>query len=418
MSDPRCVALAAALLALAPALTAAAPAAELEQPSIEQARTLATSGRRGEAIQMLRQRLALAPEDGDARVLLGTVLSWNHSYDEARVELEAVLRKNATHSDAVRALINVETWADHPARVDQLAREALAREPDNLDLLAARAKALIALRELRDAKVVVGHMLTLDRQNRIAQTLSEQVDQSLRVWEGGVYYGYDLFTQEGRDHWDWHEFVAAVKRRHPRGSVTGRVYVARRWEANDCQLELEAYPKLWSGAYGDVAVAVRPLAGSSYPTYRGAADLYQVVGQGFEAQLGFRRLQFPASATNLLVASSSKYLGNWLFTAKTFVTAKAHPNWSVHGIVRRYFGDRSSYLALRYGYGREGVLRGDARSASDIIEYEPAHVVYTELNHDFGRVTLNVNFAVLRQSNLNGTTLMQYSPNVGFSYVF
>src|SRR4051794_30566846 len=102
----RSFALAAALLALTPSLIRAAPAGELEQPSTDQARTLAISGRRAEAIEVLRRRLALAPDDGDARVLLGTVLSWNHSYDEARVELETVLRKNATHSDAVRALIN------------------------------------------------------------------------------------------------------------------------------------------------------------------------------------------------------------------------------------------------------------------------------------------------------------------------
>src|SRR4051794_25368857 len=92
--------LAAALLASAPA--AAAPAAELGQPSMEQALSRPPPGPRGRPTQPLRQRRAAAPGDSAARVLLGTVLSWDQSYDEARLELQAVLQRNAIHGDALR----------------------------------------------------------------------------------------------------------------------------------------------------------------------------------------------------------------------------------------------------------------------------------------------------------------------------
>src|SRR5688572_21496519 len=92
------------LLALTPAWAAesSAGAAATRDP-VAQARGWAVSGRRPEAIQLLRERLASHPADGDARLLLGIYLSWEGQahYDESRACLKAVLARNPGHGDAL-----------------------------------------------------------------------------------------------------------------------------------------------------------------------------------------------------------------------------------------------------------------------------------------------------------------------------
>src|SRR3954452_8700186 len=81
-----------------------------EEVSVPHAREIAFSGRqhRPEAEAMLRQILEKEPDNGDARTLYGTLLSWDGNWDESRKQLQAVLDKNPDHSDALPALINVE----------------------------------------------------------------------------------------------------------------------------------------------------------------------------------------------------------------------------------------------------------------------------------------------------------------------
>ena len=86
----------------------AAPASVPAATDVERARELATSGHRDEAIRLLEVRLSQVATDTDALTLLGTVLSWEGRYDEARTQLETVVATNPTHGDALPALINVE----------------------------------------------------------------------------------------------------------------------------------------------------------------------------------------------------------------------------------------------------------------------------------------------------------------------
>src|ERR1700674_5614726 len=96
---------------------------------VTRAHGLAVAGQRGEAIKLLQDSVAGSPGDSDARVLLGTVLSWEGRYDEARRELEGVLTDRPTHGDALLASINIELWSDHPQRAEELARRGLFTRP-------------------------------------------------------------------------------------------------------------------------------------------------------------------------------------------------------------------------------------------------------------------------------------------------
>lgn len=86
------------------------------------ARTLATAGQRAEALQILEARLASAPDDRDARLWYGIVLSWDRQFDRARTELQRVLAVDPNNSDAREALANVERWSRGEQRPQREAR--------------------------------------------------------------------------------------------------------------------------------------------------------------------------------------------------------------------------------------------------------------------------------------------------------
>src|SRR5205085_1846791 len=102
---------------------------------VTRARALAVAGQRAAAIALLADSVAASPGNNDARVLLGTVLSWEGRYDEARRELDTVLAENPGHGDALLASINVEVWSDHADRAEELVERLLRIDPRNADVL-------------------------------------------------------------------------------------------------------------------------------------------------------------------------------------------------------------------------------------------------------------------------------------------
>ena len=277
-------------------------AAQLEagQDYLVTARELAAGGKRSESIVLLQQSLAASP-NSDARVFLGTVLSWEGRYDEARRELEAVLADNPTHGDALPALINVELWSDHAARAEELASRALRNKPNDTSMLLARAKALSALERPKEARDTLDRLLILDPRDDQARQMRRGVRDSLRLWRFSVGASQDEFS----DHRvAWRETQVSLGRATPIGSVSVRATRAQRFGYQDNQFEVEAYPRIRPGTYAYVAGAYSPDA-ILFPVYRYAADLYQSLGAGFEGSAGFRKLGF-GTGVNIYVASLSK----------------------------------------------------------------------------------------------------------------
>src|SRR5437868_3896449 len=116
------------------------------------ARRLATTGKKPkDALRMLSSYLAENPEDSDARVIEGLILSWEGRYDQARKSLQAVLSGEPDYSDAVLALINVEMWSGNPEKAEELARAGLERRPGYEPYLEAQRKAHDRVQSDREA---------------------------------------------------------------------------------------------------------------------------------------------------------------------------------------------------------------------------------------------------------------------------
>ena len=336
------------------ALLGAGPAAAQVGDVRAQARSAAISGHRAEAVSMLESHLETSPRDVDARLLLGVVLSWDGHYDDARRELRQVLDQSPTYNDARVALANVAWWTGQYSELRDLAAAGRAQRPYDVEWFMQEARALDGLGQYREARAVVLALLARQPGHVQARALKTRLDARLRPWSLTLGYAGDRFSD---DRTPWAEYQASLNRQTPVGSVIGRVSRAERFGLNDRMYEVEFYPTIRPGTYGFASFGMSSQE-TLYPQYRVAADLYQSLGRGVEASIGFRRLGFTA-ATDIYVGTLTKYVGNWMLTAKAFsVPDLEGPEDSIsyHAVVRRYVrGDGESFLGLGYsrGYSRE-----------------------------------------------------------------
>jgi YaiO family outer membrane protein len=378
--------------------------------TLTKARGLSDAGQRGAAITLLRDAVGVTPGDSDARVLLGTMLSWEGRYEEARTELDLVLAGSPTHGDALPASINVELWSSHPERAEELARRGLRQRPTDTTYLLGRARALVALKRSTDARDALERLLAVDPRNAQGQALKKDLQASLRLWQARADVSYDAFSDRDA----WRESQMSLGRATPIGSVTLRGSRAERFGYTDHQVEVEMYPRIRPGTYAYVAGAYAPEA-LLFPRYRYAADLYQSLGAGFEGSVGFRRLGF-GSGVQIYTGSLSKYYGNWLFTGRLFITpGSAGTSRSLHSSFRRYIGDGGTYVGLRYG---RGGWREELRTLND-FEVLDSDVVAADASIVLRRrFVLALSGGYSQEDRLSRTALRTYSLSSGVGVRF
>lgn len=331
------------------AMLLSAPIAAVAGPDdiLVQARSLATHERRPEALDLLHKHLEEHPQDADARLLFGTILSWDGQYQEARSELRRVLDGSPDYADATLALINVEFWDDHPERAQQLAHEARRRHPENADIALAEAKALKKLGQVDEAKTLLENFLEVQPNTQKAKEMRADIEGVQEEWSTSIEQTSTWFSDHRSS---LQQDTFGLKRDTDYGAVFVRFYHADQYSLGSNLAELEAYPRIRSGTYADVSAAYSP-DGNLYPHYRVAADVYQSLPNGFEVSGGYRLFRFGTSV-NMVTASVGKYYGNWLFTLRTFLTpTQVDASRSFQLSARRYFGDGASYMTFRYGTG-------------------------------------------------------------------
>ncbi len=403
------------LLALLACMSMPVMAAEAED-TVAKARQLAYSGKehRGEALSLLRQHLQQEPDDSEARVLYGTVLSWEGQYDEARTQLKQVLAKKPTHGDALPALLNVEFWSDHPEAAEAIAREALGRQPDTVYLLLADAKALIRLNRSRDALPVLDRALMLDATNRQAREMRREVTINNPRREIVISHSYDWFS-DGRN--GQLETTLSFKNPTPLGSVVANLNRADRFSTVDYQTELEFYPHIRPGTYGYLNVGYS-VHGSLYPSYKFGGDLYQSIGHGFELSGGYRRLAF-SSGVDIYTFSIAKYFHDWLFTMRGFVVPGDPGTSGTALFSARYFlGSEGlhNYLEFRYSHGASPAL---AQTIQDIQVLNSSKYTFVFDKSLGGRFNASFTGSLGQAQRVNGLAdLMQYEVSGALLYRF
>lgn len=307
-----------------------ATGAAAQDDVIARARAAASAGNRGEAISMLQDHLKSTPNDVDARLIYGLVLSWDGKYDDARRELTQVLAQAPNYLDARVALMNVEWWSGNTDRARELVRTVLAVDPGNAQ----------------------------------ARLVKQRIDAKTHPW----FVGGDAVTDSFSDRESWREFDVKVGRDTPIGSLTVRANQAYRFGLSDQQVDVEFYPTFRAGTYAFVGIGFGA-DDELYPDHHLAFDLYQSFGHGWEISGGYRKLAF-SETTHIYLGTLTKYVGNWMLTGKVMVVPNelTGNSWSYHGVARWYFGDLgTSYLGAGYTHG---FSREEPRSEGDLLRVD------------------------------------------------
>jgi YaiO family outer membrane protein len=135
------------------------------------------------------------------------------------------------------------------------------------------------------------------------------------------------------------------------GSLSLRASAAERYQSQDTQYEINAYPKLWDGVYAELNMGVS--SGHLFPHDRQGAEIFSSLGNGYEASLGIRHLAFTNSSVSIYTGSFSKYIGDYLLTFRPYITPSNVGTSVSAGIkITRYFADADRYVRISASTGK------------------------------------------------------------------
>ena len=384
-----------------------------EEDVLAQARDLATHKQRPKAVSLLDDYLAQHPTDSDARLLRGLVQSWQGNYYSARQDLEMVWTRHPGYSDAALALVNVEIWSDDLAKAEQITGQFLAEHPENIPMLLARARVLAKMKRRNDALDVLKVLLTREPRNEEALDLRRELRDVDRAWQSGSSYNIIRYGDHSST---WQEESVSLKRGLNAGSLILRFSRASRFGIHSTLSEVDWYPALRPGTYLYVNAGYSP-QGALYPTYRGAAEIYQNLGKGYEGSLGMRRLQFTSSHINIFTGTFGRYHKNWYGSLRTYIVPDSHQGTSVSYqlLARRYFHDSQRYASFRYSHGSTPF---EVQSINEVGILNSSSYA-GEVNWQMAdRVFLNITGGTAREDRIDRLGLTLYSFTTTFYYRF
>lgn len=318
--------------------------AAFENSDYEEARTLAF------------RALERSPDYHDIRVFVGRTYAWEGSYSSARRAFNYVLERDRYHRQALLAMIDVETWSGQYSEALKWCETALEYFATDAEFLMQKASLLETTGDPVKAESVYTEILELHPGNVRARNSLQQIRLARMKNKVSLSYRHDQF-REIFDPWDFIELQ--LNRRTGLGSVIGRVQYANRFSTDAVQFNVDAYPTITEGLYAYLNLGYSP--SSIFPRFRLGTSLYKSLPAAFEAEAGFRYLDFVSSDVWIYTVSLSKYYGNYLFTGRSYFVPSGEGNsHSFSLLIRRYLSGSKKYIGISSGFG----------SASEEIRFE------------------------------------------------
>jgi YaiO family outer membrane protein len=291
--------------------------------------------------------LEKSPDYHGIRVFVARLYAWEGNYPKAREELQYVLERDPYNHNALSAMLDVSSWSGSYREGLNWVNQALQHYPQDEEFLLSKAGMQQNLERPEEAQQTYHNILDLYPGSLKARQGLKSLNLKLMKYQATLSYRHDRFS-EIFDPWNFWE--VQLSRQTGIGSVIGRVQYANRFSTNGVQFNLDAYPSLFKGLYAYLSAGYSDA--SIYPDFRFGLSLYKSLPSAFELEGGIRYLDFGSSETAIYTASLSKYMGNYLFTGRTyFVPSSAGNSQSFSLLTRRYFGDARTYLGITGGFG-------------------------------------------------------------------
>jgi len=300
------------------------------------------------AIALCQQALSSSPGYTDIRVFLGRLYFWSDKEDSSRITLDQALRENPSHEDAALAAASIAYFTDRYKESLAYCEIGLQHHPRSPDLMLQKAKTLTAMREYKPAAKLADSVLSIDPKNTEARALAGRIRDFSASNKIGISYDYTHFEKQFSD--PWHLVSLDYSRQTKYGSVIGRVNYTNRFQTNGVQFEVDAYPSIAKNFYAYVNLGYSP-DDAVFPKYRAGFSLYANLPKGFEADAGFRYLNF-GNDTWIYTGSIGKYYKDFWFNLRAYITPDHDRISHSYSFTTRYYlGGADDFVHLSIGTG-------------------------------------------------------------------
>lgn len=321
----------------------------------EEARALANAGQPGLALAAYKALLARSPGNVDVLLGRGIVLSRLERWSEAEADLSAAAKASPEYADVWFALGNLYQWQGQPAKAAEAYGRAAALRPGDAATLAAHAQALRAMQPQPAPQPFTGN--------------PEAAIAAGYTWAAGLSGSW----QDVGDGPRWNDQTLSVRHYMKRGSIGFEALRAHRFDQTGRAWAIDAYASLWQGAYANLRYQRAP-SERLFPAHSGRIELYQSLGNGWEASVSDDLLGFD-SRVNIYGLSLAKYTGNFYLQLRhqNIVSRGSHSSGD-RLLARWYYaGDADSYLEATANRGRSddplSLTGGRARSGGSSLTW-------------------------------------------------
>ena len=363
-----------------PAITAPAPAA---QPGFDDAyagaRALANAGQPELALRAYDALLARSPGNVDVLLGRGIVYARLARWQEAERDLRAAADTSPGYADVWSALGNTYAWSDQPDNAADAYTHLIALQPDQPAHYVARGRALRLLGRNAEARADLDRARALGGSGDAIDALAAALQPRAGNPDATIAAGYTWAASVSSSWTDpgngprWNDQTVSVRHYTKAGSLAFETLRAHRFGEHDYAWALDGYVNLWSGAYANVRYQ-RGAAARLFPANSGRAELYQSLGDGWEASLSDDVLGF-ASRVNIYGVSIAKYTGDWYLQLRhqNIVSAGSHGTGD-RLLARWYYaGDADTYAEATVNSGRSddplSLVGGQSRSGGGSVTW-------------------------------------------------
>ncbi len=393
----------------------AASHSTLSAQTFEEARNLAFSGERVKA-RVICAKILSDGFNSDVALLMGRTYAWDGLYDSARVVLTEVLIRKPGNLEAYDALSDVEYWSENYSKAIEYCNLAIQNDSKDESFVLKKARILYSSEDYEKAVKVLEDYLQLNP--GVAEFIMKLKDYRLELMKNKIKLNYtvDFFEKEyNRD--PWQITALSYNRKTNIGTVIARLNYANRFGNKGFQYEIDAYPKFTENSY--VYVNYGFSQNSLFPKNRYGIEWYQNLPKAFEASLGMRLLQFSDSYVDIYTATIGKYVGNYWFSLRSYVTPDT-TGTSVSGSLhtRRYFSDPENYLGLKVGYGVSPDENRDLLNSAQRLNLKKGSV-RLDYNHIFKHILIfNMGAEWGTEEIQTGTMAGYYTLDASVSWLF
>lgn len=365
------------------------------------AQAYSRSGDRDKAMAQLAKMDALFPKNSDVILFMARIHTWKGQYAEALARYEEVLAFAPDNEEALIGTGDIAARRKDHARAREIYGKVLERNPESADtyyhlgLLHQWEGNTGQARENYEKAVALA-----PGNDDYRAFLTRATPRMQRRFE--LRYGHEVEAwNDGRDDFQNDRLALHLELPKEAGVLILKYNQTLRFGGTDHQFGLEAYPKLWSKAYGHFELDYASPA-VSFPQWSYLLEIYQGFLSAAEASLGVWHMSFPDRPVTVILGSLGYYWGNYYPYVRFNVSDDSgHSSFSWVLNVRRYFSAENFVYA---GFGK-GSLLTEAPAADDFWAARGTVWLAGVTWYVFQKIRLEGHFSSTTESGLTRTTL-------------